>query len=193
MSTGYQPAPTAPISTGATSIHLRTNRAPVVDGLLEAFEATFGGYVPADWTFDAECTRPGVDPEDFYPRKSGPQAEARAKKICAVCIVREKCLADAIAFETGQLGAGDVRPEVHGTRGGMTAKERRQHIQKLNVEAQERLRADVAKAYAEEPQTSVEDIAARFGVQKSSVARWAKAAGYPARPRHGGRKRQEVA
>lgn len=39
-------------------------------------------------------TRPGEDPDVFFPSHGGPGAKAR--KICVVCAVREQCLDDAV-------------------------------------------------------------------------------------------------
>lgn len=50
---------------------------------------------PLAWQRRAACTRPGVDPERFFPDKGG--STAAAKWICRrVCPVREACLAYAL-------------------------------------------------------------------------------------------------
>lgn len=131
MSAGYQPQPTPAVPTGMHQVI--PNRNPSVVGVRETFETAFGGYVPADWTLDAECTLPGTNPETFYPRKGGNRMDQQAKAACAVCIVRAQCLLDALVFEVGEVGAEDVRPEVHGIRGGMGQKERRELVQAIRI------------------------------------------------------------
>lgn len=44
------------------------------------------------------------------------------------------------------------------------------------------LRAKVVEAYAAEPAKSLDDLAAEFRVNRSTVAKWAAAAGLPRRP-----------
>lgn len=185
-----QPVPTAPVPTGAHSITHHNGHSPRVEGLRAGFEATFRGYVPPEWTLDAECTRPGTDPELFFPSKGGNKGYAavrreRAKSICAACIVRTECLEDALAFETGRTSGDDVRPEVHGFRAGLTEKERRSMVQQINADAQEKLREAVVKDYVDNPHRLVEEIAATHGVTPNSVSRWAKAAGVEVRARGG--------
>lgn len=180
---------TAPIPTGVTSISPRAARSPRVDGVRRGFEATFGAYVPADWTLDAECTRPGTDPEVFYPSRGGPQTDRVALAICAACTVREVCLEDAIAYETGDVAAEEIRPEVHGVRGGMVSKDRRRLIQQRKVEAANKVR-DAALADYLAGEMRVGEIALKHGVDGASLSRWAKAAGHPIRPKGGGRRGQ---
>ena len=63
-----------------------------------------------DWRKDALCAE--TDPEVFFPEKGG---SARwAKSICAVCDVREQCLAEAL-----------VNGERYGIWGGVTERDRR--------------------------------------------------------------------
>lgn len=68
-----------------------------------------------DWREFAACL--GVDPEVFFPAaESGPVFDrevAEAKAVCAVCPVRDECLAEAL-----------VTP-VEGVWGGTTEQERR--------------------------------------------------------------------
>lgn len=191
-SSGYQPKPTPALPTGATSIEPHSTRAPRVDGVRQGFEATFGAYVPPDWTLDAECTRPGTDPNAFYPTKGGRQKDQLALSVCATCLVRKTCLEDAIEYETGVVGAEEIRPEVHGVRGGMTQKERRRLIQRRKVEAAEAVKKAVLKDYRTSKLT-VEQIAEKHDVAKSSVSRWAQAGGVSMRPRQGGRRARGVA
>ncbi len=47
-----------------------------------------------DWAQDAECL--GQPTEWFFPEKGGNGLIKRAKRICAVCIAREPCLAYAM-------------------------------------------------------------------------------------------------
>lgn len=48
---------------------------------------------PADWTEDAACA--GQDPEVFFTEHD-PALNAAAKRVCAICPVRLRCLSDAI-------------------------------------------------------------------------------------------------
>jgi WhiB family redox-sensing transcriptional regulator len=70
---------------------------------------------PADWRQRAACTRPGIDPEWFFPEHG--RSARRAKRICARCPVQAPCLADALATSPWD--------DVHGgIRAGTTARER---------------------------------------------------------------------
>lgn len=184
---------TAPIPTGATSIELHTSRSPRVDGVRAGFQATFGGYVPPEWTLDAECTRPGVDPGAFYPEKGGRRdrtSEAALALCNNVCTVREKCLEEALAFEVGDVGAADVRPDVFGIRGGLTSKDRHKLVQKIRVERMEETRRGVVAAYLDGDE--VEEIAEKFGVHENTPAKWARVDGHPIRRAGGpGKKRSQ--
>ena len=62
------------------------------------------------WMTDALCAQ--TDPEAFFPPKGG--SSATAKRICAMCDVREQCL--DYALRTGQQ---------EGVWGGASARERR--------------------------------------------------------------------
>jgi WhiB family redox-sensing transcriptional regulator len=71
-----------------------------------------------DWRDDATCRT--VDPELFFPSGRGGQVtamEQQAKKVCAVCPVREECLDAA-------LEAGDYT----GVWGGLSEAERRGRV-----------------------------------------------------------------
>lgn len=188
MSTGYQPQPMAPVPTGAHTVTPR-QQARIV-GVRESFEATFGGYTWPEWVKDAECAKPDVDPNLFYPTKGGVSPDDKAKKVCGDCPVRELCLEDAIEWEAGQ--STDVRRDVYGTRGGMTQKERRRLVQQRRVAAKRQdaaengeLRDRVVADYVA-GQLQVNKIAAKHGVAISSVTRWAQEAQVPMRPRGGG-------
>jgi len=68
-----------------------------------------------DWWKSAACQ--DADPELFFPVSAvGPGREdiARAKAVCASCLVRQPCLEFARATH-----------QVHGVWGGMTEEERR--------------------------------------------------------------------
>jgi WhiB family redox-sensing transcriptional regulator len=65
------------------------------------------------WRQYARCL--GADPELFYP--SADDEAAAAKRVCAVCPVREPCLDHAI-----------IAREKQGVWGGLTEKERRRLI-----------------------------------------------------------------
>jgi WhiB family redox-sensing transcriptional regulator len=67
---------------------------------------------PESWRDLALCAE--TDPEAFFPEKSGSTRDG--KLICQSCDVRVECLDDALATN-----------DVHfGTRGGLSARERRQ-------------------------------------------------------------------
>lgn len=70
---------------------------------------------PAHWSRDAACLE--AAPDLFHPEGDAGvvlMVIAEAKRWCARCVVREQCLADAMA-----------RGEAHGVWGGLDAKERR--------------------------------------------------------------------
>lgn len=186
----YQPQPTAAVPTGMHQVV--PVRRPSIAPVRDSFEATFGGYVPEDWTLDAECTGPGVDPRIFFPSRGGKLKNNLALRLCGQCVVREKCLEDALAFEVGDVGNEDVRPDVHGTRGGMTREARRRVVSQIRAERkkaqEERHRAAVAADY-KAGKLTVKEIALKHGITGNTVTNWAKAAGVPVRPRHGGRKK----
>ncbi len=63
-----------------------------------------------EWMLEAKCL--DADPEAFFPEKGGSTREA--KRICAVCPVREECLEYALAND-----------ERFGIWGGLSERERR--------------------------------------------------------------------
>ena len=62
------------------------------------------------WMLEAKCL--DADPEAFFPEKGGSTREA--KRICAICPVREECLDYALAHD-----------ERFGIWGGLSERERR--------------------------------------------------------------------
>lgn len=67
---------------------------------------------PGDgWRERGACTLPGVNPEWFYPDKTGSYRQAR--KVCAGCPVLEQCRAWALATR-----------EPHGMWGGLSEHQR---------------------------------------------------------------------
>lgn len=173
---GYQPKPTVAQPTGVHEVV--PNRAPSIAAIRPSFEDTFGAYLPADWTLDAECTRPGIDPAIFFPR-SGGHGSNRALKVCETCAVRAECLEDALAFESGEVQTGEILGQVEGVRGGMSAKRRRPLANQRSNERQEKLRAAVVKDYADG--MPVEEIVSKHGVAQTSTHRWVRDAGVPLR------------
>lgn len=172
---GYQPTPTVAVPTGMHQVI--PNRNPSIASVRRSFDDTFGAYVPPDWTLDAECTRPGVDPGLFYPTRGGANTGTKkALQLCASCVVRETCLADVLAFEVGDVGSEDVRPEVHGVRGGMAERARRSLVQKIRVERAEKTKAAVLAEVAGTDKP-VEEIAANHGVPESTVYGWIRKTG----------------
>jgi hypothetical protein len=76
-----------------------------------------------DWHKDAECAKSYVPmPSEFqdiwFPDHKDYSADRDAIQICEHCPVRELCLQDALD-----------NADVHGTRGGMTAKQRKQILE----------------------------------------------------------------
>lgn len=65
---------------------------------------------PPEWVTDAVCAQ--TDPDAWFPDKGG--STASAKRICAGCPVRERCLAYAME-----------RRERFGIWGGLSERERR--------------------------------------------------------------------
>lgn len=70
-----------------------------------------GFPAPPEWYDDALCAQ--VGPEEFFPPRQGGSVKA-AKKVCAQCPVRAKCL--TYALDNG---------ERHGVWGGLSERERR--------------------------------------------------------------------
>lgn len=93
----------------------------------------------AEWWSLAACQ--SADPELFFPiSRSGPAGAqiARAKAICAQCVVRDDCLRYALAADP-----------MHGVWGGMSAEERRRlrrREQKARARAAERSSLAAARA-----------------------------------------------
>lgn len=73
---------------------------------------------PHAWTEEAECR--GVPTEVFFPEIIGDVTDRpyqQAKKFCAVCVVRQQCLAEAMEVEK------DL-PYRFGVFGGLNPRER---------------------------------------------------------------------
>lgn len=81
-------------------------------------ELLFDGEDVPGWRRGAACARPGVDPQVFFPPEGWASdiAEAKAKRICAGCPVRDACLGEALAWENPLSR--------YGVFGGLTASER---------------------------------------------------------------------
>lgn len=77
------------------------------------------------WQADAACA--DEDPELFFAGDE--DSIARAKRVCAVCPVRNECLETALAVN-----------EMHGVWGGMDEHERRRLIRRRRRERRERER-----------------------------------------------------
>lgn len=73
-----------------------------------------------DWMERAECAKPGVDLDIFFPVKGDHIAVRHAKAICSTCPVATRCLAWALANETAT--GTSYRAGVYG---GVSAYERR--------------------------------------------------------------------
>ena len=75
------------------------------------------------WQDDAECK--GLDSNIFFPEVFGDQQNGmiweQAKKICAVCRVKEECLKSELPFE-------QASGRRNGMWGGLTPKERDQYV-----------------------------------------------------------------
>ena len=67
------------------------------------------------WRAKAACQ--GLDPSIFYPDPDDDSSAEPAKRVCAVCPVRELCLEHALGFR-----------EREGVWGGATERERRRII-----------------------------------------------------------------
>jgi WhiB family transcriptional regulator, redox-sensing transcriptional regulator len=74
------------------------------------------------WYQLARCR--GVDPEVFYPSSEDDADAEEAKRICAICPVREPCLEYALATR-----------EKHGVWGGLTERERRRVLRRRRKSA----------------------------------------------------------
>lgn len=75
-----------------------------------AIEKVLFTFIDQPWADQARCER--EDPDIFFPNIG--ESSKPAKKICAECLVCEKCLNWALATH-----------ETFGIRGGLTVKERR--------------------------------------------------------------------
>jgi WhiB family redox-sensing transcriptional regulator len=69
------------------------------------------GSYEYDWREAAACRQ--TSPELFFPERGGPVK--RAKQFCVNCLVRVRCLDEALSWPVG---------EDHGVWGGMTQEER---------------------------------------------------------------------
>jgi hypothetical protein len=67
----------------------------------------------ANWKAGAACTRPGVNPDWFYPESMNDPGAWAARRICAACPVARECLADALETK-----------DRFGIRGGLSPKQR---------------------------------------------------------------------
>lgn len=175
----YTPQPTPAVNTGMHRVSVR--REPTVVGVRQTFEDTFGAYVPADWTLDAECTRPGTNPEWFYPTRGGTRSkENRAMEVCGRCVVRQVCLDDALDFESSATAPGDRLKTVYGIRGGKTAKERQAIIGQRKAEARAKAKAAALEDYAA-GQMSLTAMALKHHLNRDTILAWAKEADLPLR------------
>jgi WhiB family redox-sensing transcriptional regulator len=93
------------------------DNARLADRLTVAIESTRKG-----WHRLANCR--GVDPALFFPAKGDPTSSA--KQVCAGCVVREDCLAHAMAAN-----------EKYGIWGGLSTRERLQIRRRRAREARE--------------------------------------------------------
>jgi hypothetical protein len=93
-----------------TLMHLIAHRAGAVWGsaaLADRLDADTAPALPG-----AACTRPGIDPELFFPDEQYSASVSQAREVCLTCPVRARCL---------EL-FGDLP---YGIVGGLTASERR--------------------------------------------------------------------
>lgn len=67
--------------------------------------------VHEDWYDLAECAKPGVNPDWWFPPRGGSQDRERARAICHNCPVRLQCLEAAIerAEQAGIFGELDLK------------------------------------------------------------------------------------
>ena len=68
--------------------------------------------ITAEWRSNASCAQ--TDPDEFFPSSYSRDAVKLAKTVCASCIVRDKCLTEALENN-----------EIDGIWGGTTPHERR--------------------------------------------------------------------
>jgi WhiB family redox-sensing transcriptional regulator len=94
-----------------------------------------------EWRDNAACD--GLDVDIFFPEKGKPTDPAKA--VCAVCPVKDDCLADAMIWG-----------ERHGVRGGLSGDERRRLRKSTNLptkltgRAPEPIKHGTAAGYAQE-------------------------------------------
>lgn len=114
-----------------------------------------------DWQADALCAQ--VDPELFFPKKSGTAAPAR--KICGRCDVREQCLEWALSTDDA----------TGGVLGGLTARQRdrlrRDRKLKSPHQANRDAAIDKARALARAG-VAVEAIAVDLAMSERTILRW---------------------
>lgn len=72
-----------------------------------------------EWLERAECRKPGIDPEIFYPSSSKTSDRLEALAVCAACAVREQCRARTLRIDQE---AGPSR--IFGVSGGLVEDER---------------------------------------------------------------------
>lgn len=75
--------------------------------------------VEVKWLERAECRKPGIDPEIFYPSPSKPSDQLPALAVCAACAVREQCRARTLRIDQE---AGPSK--IFGISGGLVEAER---------------------------------------------------------------------
>lgn len=104
----YQPCPYCGVARMVASLNPEVNERPCVS----CRSSYLLWLIPVgDWVLDAACSQ--TDPEAFYPNNGEGRGSVLAKKVCAACPVRVKCLQYALDVD-----------EVHGIWGGLTPRER---------------------------------------------------------------------
>lgn len=74
------------------------------------------------WVEQAECRKPDVDPEWFFPASENKvEYTVLALRVCGVCSVRRECLSWTLESDR-QL----AQSQIYGIQAGLLAKERRQ-------------------------------------------------------------------
>lgn len=74
------------------------------------------------WVEQAECRKPDVDPEWFFPASENTvEYTVLALRVCSVCSVRRECLSWTLESDR-QL----AQSQIYGIQAGLLAKERRQ-------------------------------------------------------------------
>lgn len=79
-------------------------------------ETDFDDAGPETWRAEAVCAT--TDPELFFNDSESGGSYVAARRICAICPVRDACLDDAMAFEASNAGRR------YGMYGGLTPRER---------------------------------------------------------------------